>query len=288
MDQASAGTQAARGGGWAAAVRAAAPLSSPIMAGFVFLGVTCGVYTVSLGLPWWMPTFMAVAIFGGSAEFIVASMLPGAFDPLTAFAVTLVVQARHLFYGLSMLKPFQGTGRKKPYLVYAMCDESFSINYAARVPEGVDRGRFMFAVSLLNQSSWVAGCTLGGVFGGLIPTDIEGVSFAMTALFTVIFLDQWLHEPSHAGSVAGVAASAAALVVFGADAFMIPAMLAILVMMTAARGRLEPLYGSDGDADAGGADAAGCGPAAPEGAGEPGPVGPDGESAPARTEVERP
>ena len=123
MDQASAGTRAARGGGWAAALRAAAPLSSPIMAGFVFLGVTCGVYTVSLGLPWWMPTFMAVAIFGGSAKFIVASMLPGAFDPFTAFAVTLVVQARHLFYGLSMLKPFQGTGRKKPYLVYAMCDE---------------------------------------------------------------------------------------------------------------------------------------------------------------------
>ena len=242
MDQASAGTRAARGSGWAAALRAAAPLSSPIMAGFVFLGVTCGVYTVSLGLPWWMPTFMAVAIFGGSAEFIVASMLPGAFDPFTAFAVTLVVQARHLFYGLSMLKPFQGTGRKKPYLVYAMCDESFSINYAARVPEGVDRGRFMFAVSLLNQSSWVAGCKLGGVFGGLIPTDIEGVSFAMTALFTVIFLDQWLKDASHAGAMIGLVASAGMLVLFGADSFILPAMALILVGVLAVRSKVEPKY----------------------------------------------
>ena len=230
-----------------AAFREALPLSIPIMAGFVFLGITCGVYSSSLGLPWWMPTLMSIAIFGGSAEFIVASMLPGAFDPLTTFLVVLVVQARHLFYGLSMLGPFRGMGRKKPYLIYAMCDESFSINYSARIPADIDRGRFMTFVSLLNQSSWVVGCTLGGIFGSMIPLDVQGISFAMTALFVVIFLDQWLTEPSHASSLTGLVATAIALALFGPDAFLIPAMILILAVVTAARAKLEPVYGVAGE-----------------------------------------
>ena len=234
-----------------AAFREALPLSIPIMAGFVFLGITCGVYSSSLGLPWWMPTLMSIAIFGGSAEFIVASMLPGAFDPLTTFLVVLVVQARHLFYGLSMLGPFRGMGRKKPYLIYAMCDESFSINYSARIPTGIDRGWFMTFVSLLNQSSWVVGCTLGGIFGSMIPLDVQGISFAMTALFVVIFLDQWLTEPSHASSLTGLVATAIALALFGPDAFLIPAMILILAVVTAARAKLEPIYGTAGDIEEG-------------------------------------
>ena len=234
-----------------AAFREALPLSIPIMAGFVFLGITCGVYSSSLGLPWWMPTLMSIAIFGGSAEFIVASMLPGAFDPLTTFLVVLVVQARHLFYGLSMLGPFRGMGRKKPYLIYAMCDESFSINYSARIPTGIDRGWFMTFVSLLNQSSWVVGCTLGGIFGSMIPLDVQGISFAMTALFVVIFLDQWLTESSHASSLTGLVATAVALALFGPDAFRIPAMILILAVVTAARAKLEPIYGTAGDAEEG-------------------------------------
>lgn len=234
----------ARAGTKTAAFRTAIPLSVPIMAGFVFLGITCGVYASSLGLPWWMPTFMSIAIFGGSAEFVVASMLPGAFDPLTTFFIILVVQARHLFYGLSMLELFRDMGKKKLYLIYALCDESFSINYSARVPAGVDRGWFMTFVSLLNQSSWVIGCTLGGIFGSMIPLAVEGVSFAMTALFVVIFLDQWVHEPCHASSITGLVASGAALLLFGADDFLIPAMVAILVVVTALRPRLESIYKS--------------------------------------------
>lgn len=231
-----------------AALKAAAPLAAPIMAGFIFLGMTCGVYTVSLGIPWWMPTFMAVAIFGGSAEFVVASMLPGAFDPLTTFAVILVVQARHLFYGLSMLEPYRGLGRKKTYMVYALCDESFSINYSVTPPEGVDRGWFMFFVSVLNQASWVIGCTVGGVFGSLIPFTVQGISFAMTALFVVIFLDQWMGEASHAPSVIGVLTTLGALIAFGADNFILPAMIAILVAVTIARPHLERLLVKDDDA----------------------------------------
>ena len=234
-----------------AAFKAAFPLTVPILAGFLFLGMTCGVFAESLGLAWWMPTAMSIIIFAGSAEFTVASLLTGAFNPLQAFLVILVVNARHLFYGLSMLERFQGMGRKRAYLIYAMCDETFSINYAAHAPKGVDEGWFMFFVSLLNQSYWVAGCTLGGIFGSVLDVDIKGISFAMTALFTVIFLDQWLKDENHVSAVVGVGASAASLVAFGPGNFIIPAMIAILVIMTLLRGRLEPVLASsaanDGD-----------------------------------------
>ena len=230
----------------AAAFKAAFPLTIPIMAGFLFLGLTCGIFAESLGLAWWMPTAMSIIIFAGSAEFTVASMLTGAFNPLQAFLVILVVNARHLFYGLSMLERFQGMGRKRSYLIYAMCDETFSINYATRAPEGVDEGWFMFFVSLLDQGYWVIGCTLGGIFGSVLDVDIKGIGFAMTALFVVIFLDQWMKDRNHTSAVVGVLASTAALLAFGAENFIIPAMIAILAIMTLLRGRLEPVLAPDG------------------------------------------
>ena len=224
------------------ALKAAFPYTIPILAGFVFLGITCGIYSISLGLPWWTPTAMAVIIFAGSAEFVVASLLTGPFNPVQAFLLAFVVNARHLFYGISMLERFRGMGSKRAYLVFGMCDETFSINYSTEPPEGVDRGWFMFFVTLLNHVYWVAGCTLGGLFGSALALTVEGVSFAMTALMVVIFLDQWLKDKQHLSAVAGILAAVAALVVFGPDDFMIPAMLLILLAVSALRGRIEPAY----------------------------------------------
>lgn len=224
------------------ALRAATPPTLPILAGFVFLGITCGVYSVSLGLPWWTPTLMACLIFAGSAEFVVASMLVGPFAPLQAFVTVFIVNARHLFYGLSMLERFRGLGRKRPYLIFAQCDETFSINYSTRPPAGVDEGWFMFFVSLLNQLYWVVGCTLGGVLGSVAALNVAGVDFAMTALFVVIFLDQWTKDPSHASAVVGILASLVALALFGPDGFMIPALALILAAITVLRSHLEPIY----------------------------------------------
>lgn len=225
-----------------AALKAAIPPTLPILAGFVFLGITCGIYSVSLDLPWWTPTLMACLIFAGSVEFVVASMLVGPFAPLQTFLTVFIVNARHLFYGLSMLERFRGLGRKRPYLIFAQCDETFSINYSTRPPAGVDEGWFMFFVSLLDQLYWVAGCTLGGVLGSVAALNIAGVDFAMTALFVVIFLDQWLKDPSHASAAAGIAASLIALALFGADGFMIPALVLILAAVTLMRRSLEPVY----------------------------------------------
>ena len=139
--------------GSASALRAAFPLTVPILAGFLLTGATCGIYATSLGLPWWTPTFMAIAIFAGSAEFIVASMLVEPFNPVAAFVTIFAVNARHLFYGLSMLDRYAHV-RRRPYLIYAMCDETFSVNHAAKCPPDVDESDFHFWISFLNQAYW--------------------------------------------------------------------------------------------------------------------------------------
>lgn len=221
------------------AFKAAFPYTVPIFAGFWFLGITYGIYMNVSGFPFWYPMIMSIAIFAGSMEFVAANMLLGAFNPVQAFFMTLMINARHLFYGISMLDKFKGTGIKKYYLIYGMCDETFSINYSADIPEDVDRGLFMFFVTLLNQLYWVTGATLGGIFGSLIKFSTEGLDFAMTAMFAVIFTDSWIKEKNHTSSILGLALSALSLVIFGADNFIIPAMAAILAALTALRGTLE-------------------------------------------------
>lgn len=221
------------------AFKAAFPHTIPIFAGFWFLGMTYGIYMNVSGFSFWYPMLMSLTIFAGSMEFVAVNLLLGAFNPLQAFAMTLMINARHLFYGISMLDKYRGMGWKKFYLIFGMCDESFSINYTAEIPEDTDRGWFMFFVTLLNQFYWFFGATLGGIFGSLIHFSTEGLDFVMTAMFVVIFLEQWLKEKNHVSAVMGVVLSLLCLAVLGADDFMIPSMLAIFVALTLMRGRLE-------------------------------------------------
>ena len=224
---------------WATAFRAAFPHTLPILAGFLFLGISYGILARVSGLSFVYPLIMSITIFGGSLEFVAVSMLMGAFAPLQTLILTLMIQARHLFYGISMLEKYRGTGAKKLYLIFGMCDESFSINCTIEPPKGVDRGRFMFAVTLLNQSYWVAGATLGGLLGGLISFNTHGLEFVMTAMFVVIFLENWLKEKRHLPALAGMGASVLCLLIFGADAFLIPTMATILLLLTLLRRPIE-------------------------------------------------
>lgn len=221
------------------ALKCAFPYTIPIMTGFLFLGMSYGIYMHVSGFSFWYPMLMAMTIFAGSVEFVAVNLLLGAFDPLQALIVTLVLNARHIFYGISMLDKFKSTGLKKLYLIFGMCDESFSINYTADIPDDVDKGWFMFFVTLLNQIYWVTGATLGGLFGSLISFNTEGIDFVMTAMFVVIFLDQWSKEKRHFSSYTGLIVSFAALVFFGADNFMIPAMAMILIILSLARKKEE-------------------------------------------------
>lgn len=221
------------------ALKAAFPHTIPILTGFLFLGLTYGIYMNVSGFSFWYPMLMSATIFAGSMEFVTVNMLVGAFHPLQALTMTLMINARHLFYGISMLDKYKGTGLKKLYLIFGMCDESFSVNYTANIPAGVDRGWFMFWVTLLNQLYWVLGATLGGIFGSFIHFNTEGIEFVMTAMFVVIFLEQWKKEKNHTNAILGLAISAICLILFGKDNFIIPSMLGILGVLTLLRKPLE-------------------------------------------------
>ena len=221
------------------ALKAAFPCTIPIMTGFIFLGAAYGIYMNASGFSFVYPLFMSMLIYGGSLEFVAVEMLLSPFAPLQVFIMALLIQARHLFYGLSMLDKFRGTGWKKFYLIYGMCDETFSVNYTADIPEDVDRGWFMFFVTLLNQFYWVASATTGGIIGSLLKINTDGISFVMTAMFVVIFMDQWLKENQHISSLIGLGVSLICLLIFGADSFMIPTMITIVVLLTVLRRRLE-------------------------------------------------
>ena len=230
------------------ALAAAFPHTVPILAGFLFLGMAYGIYMNVSGFSFWYPMLMGLTIFGGSLEFVAVSMLLAPFAPLQTFLVALMLQARHLFYGIARLEKYRGLGLKRYYLIFGMCDESFSINCSAEIPEGVERGWFYFWVTLLNHSYWVAGAALGGLAGSLLSFDTTGLDFVMTAMFVVIFLEQWGKEKTHLPSLIGLGASAACLALCGADSFLLPAMGCILALLTVFKTPIDRMQAEGGDA----------------------------------------
>lgn len=221
------------------ALKAAFPHTIPIFAGFWFLGIAYGVYMNVSGFSFWYPMLMSLTIFGGSLEFVAVTMLLAPFAPLQTLIMSLMIQARHLFYGIAMLDKYKNMGWKRFYLIFGMCDESFSINYTAKIPEDVDAGWFMFFVTLLNHFYWFSGSTLGGILGSLLTFNTEGLDFVMTAMFVVIFMEQWKKEEQHISAWVGLAASVLCLWIFGADAFLIPTMICILLVLTILRKPIE-------------------------------------------------
>ena len=221
------------------ALRAAAPQTLPVLAGYFVLGLGYGIYVQSLGLPVWMPMLMGTVVYGGSLEFVLASLLLGAFSPLSAFLMALMIQARHLFYGLAMLERYKGYGLRSFYMIFAMSDETFSITCSAEPSEGVDKGWFMFFITLLDQIYWVASAAMGAALGAVLPFSTEGVDFVMTAMFVVIFLNQWKKEKQHASAIIGIAAPLVCLRIFGSGSFLIPSMVCILVALLLFRRPIE-------------------------------------------------
>lgn len=225
------------------ALKAAFPCTMPILAGFIFLGFAYGLYMHSEGFSFIYPLLMAATIYGGSLEFIVVTMLLSPFAPLTAFIISLMVQARCLFYGLAMLKKYEGLGWKRFFLAFGLVDETFAINYTTPVPEGIDRGWFYLWITMLDYLYWVGGATLGGLAGKALPFDLTGLGFVMTTMFVVIFLGQLEREKKEGGNVLpaviGFVASILCLLLFGEDNFLIPTLLTMLIVFLLLRGKLE-------------------------------------------------
>ena len=225
--------------GWRPALKAAFPHTLPILTGFLFLGMAYGILMRTRGFHPLYPTVMALTIFGGSLEYVCVEILLSAFAPLETLLMALLIQARHLFYGLAMLDRYRGFGWKTPILIYGMCDESFSINCSVNVPKNVDKGWFYLWVTLLNWSYWILGATLGAQLGAVLPFDTEGLDFVMTAMLVVIFLEALLKEKQHWSSLIGVACSVGCLLLFGAEGFMLPTMGCILLALYLARRPIE-------------------------------------------------
>lgn len=213
---------------------AAFPLTLPICAAFLFLGFSYGYFICSKGFSPWYPFFTSMLVFAGSMEFVLVGMLLSAFNPWYCYLMTLMVNSRHLFYGLSMLEKFKDTGWKKIYLIFGMCDESFAINVSTSPPEGVDKGWFMTFVTLLNQIYWVVGSTIGGIMGSSIKINTQGLDFALVALFVAIFVSQWQNSTNHNPAIIGIILPLVCLVILGPQSFVPPAMLLMLILFITA------------------------------------------------------
>ncbi len=225
------------------ALKAAFPHTIPIFAGFWFLGLAYGIYMNVSGFSFWYPMLMSLTIFGGSLEFVAVSMLLSPFAPLQTFILALIIQARHIFYGISMLDRFKEVGWKKYYLIFGMCDETFSINYTAQIPDGIDKGWFMFFVTLLNHFYWFSGATIGGVVGSFLNFNTRGLNFLMTAMFVVIFMEQWMKEKKHYTALIGLLSAFICKMLFQANNFMIPTMFCIVAGLTLLKKPIEKAGG---------------------------------------------
>lgn len=221
------------------ALKAAFPHTIPVLTGFMFLGIAYGVLMASKGYGVIWSFLMSAIAFCGSMQFVAITLITSTFAPVQTLLLTLLVNARHLFYGLSMLKKYRGVGRLKPLLIFMMCDETFSINYSAQVPEDVDKGWFYFFISFLNYSYWALGSVLGGLLGNFMTFNTKGLDFSLTALFVVVFVNQWQDKKNRIPALLGIVAALVSLVIFGPSDFIIPAMLLILGSLTLLRGKLE-------------------------------------------------
>lgn len=215
------------------AFKIALPYTLPIAAGFLFLGTSLGIFMTGKGFPFYYPILISATVFAGSMEFVLVEILTLPFAPITTFFLALMINARHIFYGLSMLEKFKNTGWKKKFLIFFMCDESFSINSSIgtsiKLDEKKDISWFMLHVSWLNYIYWVSGVIIGSVLGKYIPFNTKGIDFVLTALFLVIFVEQWKSTKNHVPALTGLSISFIALLIFGKEYFIIISMIGILL-----------------------------------------------------------
>ena len=200
----------------------------PVMTGYVFLGFGFGILMQQNGFGWLWAGAMSLFIYAGSMQYVAISLLTSGAGLMTAALTAFVVNARHLFYGISMVDAYKGAGKKKPYLIFALTDETYSLVSQKQQP---DLG-YCLLVSLFDHIYWVCGTVLGSLAGSVLPINFEGVDFALTALFVTIFVEQWLSTREHKPALIGVGSTLACLLIFGGDVFLIPSMAAIALLLT--------------------------------------------------------
>ena len=206
--------------GYVKAVKAAFPYTIPVLTGYLFIGIAFGVMYQEKGYNFLWAILMSILVYAGSGQY-------------------LAVNIRHVFYGLSLIEKFRDMGKKKLYMIFSLTDETYSLFFITKVPEGVDEHKFLFSIALLDQLYWIIGSAIGAIAGTLIPFDTTGIDFAMTALFVVIFVEQWLTSRNHLPALTGIAASLICLLIFGSDNFILPSMICIMIILLSGRKVME-------------------------------------------------
>ena len=205
--------------------------SLPVMAGYVVIGIGFGILLKQAGYGLFWSFIMSLTIYAGSMQYVAVSLLTSGASFISVALTTLMVNARHLFYGISMIDKYEGAGNKKVYLIFALTDETYSILCSDDIPEGVDRHWYSFFVSLFNQCYWILGSVLGSLLGTIFTFDTAGIEFSMTALFVTVFVEQWLTTKNHLPTMIGLLCSVICLVIFGASNFLIPTMITITIAL---------------------------------------------------------
>lgn len=203
----------------------------PVMTGYVFLGFGFGILMYQSGYGFLWAVAMSLFIYAGSMQYMAVGLLTGGAGLITAALTTVVVNARHLFYGISMVDAYKGSGKKKPYLIFALTDETYSLVSGTSVPEAHDRHSYCLLVSVFDHIWWISGTALGSLAGSVLPLNFEGIEFVLTALFVTIFVEQWLSTKDHRPALIGAGATAVCLLLFGKDVFLIPSMAIIAAML---------------------------------------------------------
>lgn len=223
--------------------RAAFVKTLPVMAGYLVLGFGFGILLEDNGYGFWWALAMSGFIYAGSMQYVTISLMTSGASLISAALTTLMVNARHLFYGISMVDRYKDAGKKKPYLMFALTDETYSLVCNGECPEGLDSHSYYFWISLFNQCYWIIGSLLGVLAGTALQFNTAGIDFSMTALFVTVFVEQWLSTKNHISAVLGVVSSVLCLFIFGSDRFLIPSMILITVVLSIGRKKIEEADG---------------------------------------------
>lgn len=221
------------------AFKAAFPYTVPVLTGYLFIGIAFGVMYQEKGYNFLWAALMSLLVYAGSGQYLAVNFFAPGVSLLQVIFMTFMVNVRHIFYGLSLLSRFARMGKQRLYMIFSLTDETYSLYFITKVPKDVDENKFLLAIALLDQSYWIIGSVIGALAGSLIPFDAKGIDFAMTALFLVIFTEQWMSSRQHIPAMAGVGCGLVCLLIFGKDNFILPAMILIMVLLLSCRKLME-------------------------------------------------
>ena len=225
------------------ALKDAFPYTIPVLTGYLFMGAAFGVMFADMGYSVLWAILVSTVVYAGSGQYLAVNFFVPGFSLIQAALLTIMVNIRHVFYGLSLVGRYNRFGRKRWYMIFGLTDETYSLVCTTKVPEGVDEEDFVFSITLLDHIYWVVGAAMGSLLATTVRFNSQGIEFAMTALFLVMFIEMWYRRSNRLPELIGVLCALGCLIVFGADSFVLPAMLLMIAVILLGRKKIESVEG---------------------------------------------